>query len=72
MGPPRADEDLPASFVADDTQRRLEFGHELAGHVRGHCERWDIAAVLEPLHFWGQRPARFSCTCTAARSGGWW
>jgi hypothetical protein len=42
MGPSRADEDLSASFVSDDKQQRLEFGHELAGFVRGHCERWDM------------------------------
>ena len=34
MGPAWAAEDLSASFAADDTQRRLEFGHELAGYVR--------------------------------------
>jgi hypothetical protein len=55
MGPSRADEDLSASFVSDDKQRRLEFDHELAGFVRGHCERWDITAVLEPLQLLGAK-----------------
>ena len=55
MGPPRADEDLSASFVSDDKQRRLQFDHELAGYVRGHCERWDITAVLEPLQLLGAK-----------------
>ena len=53
MGPSRADEDLSASFVSDDKHRRLEFDHELAGYVRGHRERWDITAVLEPLQLSG-------------------
>jgi hypothetical protein len=44
-----ADEDLSASFVPDDKQRRLEFDLQLAGYVRRHRERWDITAVLEPL-----------------------
>ena len=55
MGPSRADEDLSASFVSDGKQRRLEFDHELAGDVRGHRERWDIAAVLEPLQLLGAK-----------------
>jgi hypothetical protein len=55
MGSSRADEDLSASFVSDDKQRRLEFDHELAGYVRGHRERWDITAVLEPLQLLGAR-----------------
>jgi hypothetical protein len=55
MRPSRADEDLSASFVSDDKQRRLEFDHKLAGYVRGHCERWDITAVLEPLQLLGAK-----------------
>ena len=55
MVPARADEDVSASFVSDDKQRRLEFGRELAGYVRGHCERWDITAVLEPLQLLGAK-----------------
>ena len=55
MGPSRAYEDLSASFVSDDKQQRLEFDHELAGYVRGHCERWDITAVLEPLQLLGAK-----------------
>ena len=50
-----ADEDLSASFVSDDKQRRLEFDHELVGYVRGHRERWDITAVLEPIQLLGAR-----------------
>ena len=71
MVPARADEDVSASFVSDDKQRRLEFGRELAGYVRGHCERWDITAVLEPLQLLGARPAMFRCTCTSARWEAW-
>ena len=55
MGPSREDEDLSASFVSDDKQRRREFDHELAGYVRGHRERWDITAVLEPLQLLGAK-----------------
>ena len=55
MGPSRADEDLSASFVSDDKRRRLEFDHELASYVRGHRERWDITAVLEPLQLLGAK-----------------
>jgi hypothetical protein len=55
MGPSRADEDLSASFVSDDEQRRLEFDYDLAGYVRGHRERWDITAVLEPLQLLGAK-----------------
>ena len=54
MGPAWADEDRPVcGLCRRDTQRRLGFGHELAGCVRGHCERWDITAVLEPLRLLG-------------------
>ncbi len=49
MGVSRADEDLSVSFVPDDKQRRLDFDRRLAAYVRGHSERWDITAVLEPL-----------------------
>ncbi len=49
MGLSRADEDLFVSFVPDDKQRRLDFDRQLAVYVRGHRERWDITAVLEPL-----------------------
>lgn len=55
MGSSQADEDLSASFVSGDKQQRLEFAHELAGYVRGHCERWDITAVLEPLQLLGAK-----------------
>ena len=55
MGSSRADEDLSASFVSEDKQQRLEFDHELAGYVRGHRERWDITAVLEPLQLLGAK-----------------
>jgi hypothetical protein len=53
MRPSRADEDLSASFVSDDKQRRLEFDREPTGYFRGHRERWDITAVLEPLQLLG-------------------
>ncbi len=49
MGLSRADEDLSVSFIPDDEQRRLDFDRRLAAYVRGHRERWDITAVLEPL-----------------------
>ncbi len=49
MGLSRADEDLSVSFIPDDNQRRLDFDRRLAAYVRGHRERWDITAVLEPL-----------------------
>jgi hypothetical protein len=55
MGPTWADEDLSASFVRDDEQRRLEFDRRLAGYVRRHRERWDITAVLEPLQLLGSK-----------------
>ena len=55
MGSSRADEDLSARFVSDDKQRRQEFDHKLAGYVRGHRERWDITAVLEPLQLLGAK-----------------
>ena len=55
MGPSRADEDLSARFVSDDKQRRQEFDHELADYVRGHRERWDITALLEPLQLLGAK-----------------
>jgi len=55
MGSSQADEDLSASFVSDDKQQRLNFGRELAAYVRGHCERWDITAVLEPLQLLGAK-----------------
>ena len=55
MGSSRSEEDLSASFVSGDKQQRLEFDHELAGYVRGHCERWDITAVLEPLQLLGAK-----------------
>ena len=32
-----------------------EFDHELVGYVRGHRERWDITAVLEPIQLLGAR-----------------
>jgi len=53
MGLSRAGDDLSASFVRDDKERRLEFDRRLAGYVRRHRERWDITAVLEPLQFLG-------------------
>jgi len=49
MGFSKADEDLSISFVPDDKQQRLDFDRRLAANVRGHRERWDITAVLEPL-----------------------
>ena len=55
MGLSRADEDLSVRFVGDDKQRRLEFARELARYVRGHRERWDITAVLEPLQLLGAK-----------------
>ncbi len=55
MGPTGADEDLSASFVRDDEERRLEFDLRLAGYVRRHRERWDITAVLEPLQLLGSK-----------------
>ncbi len=46
MGLSRAGDDLSASFVPDDKERRQEFDRRLAGYVRRHRERWDITAVL--------------------------
>ena len=54
MGPTWVvDEDLSLSFARDDDERRLEFGRPLARDVRGHRERWDITAVLEPVQLLG-------------------
>ena len=60
MGLSRADEDLSVSFVPDDKPRRLDFDRRLAAYVRGHRERWDITAVLEPLQLLAgeDRPGR--------------
>jgi len=55
MGPTCVAEDLSLSFARDDDERRLEFGRQLAGYVRRHRERWDITAVLEPVHLIGPK-----------------
>ena len=55
MGPTWVAEDLSLSFARDDGERRLEFGRQLAGDVRGHRERWDVTAVLEPVQLLGSK-----------------
>ena len=72
MGSSQADEDLSASFVSDDKQQRLNFGRELAAYVRGHCERWDITAVLEPLQLLGAKTGQVQVHLHRAPRGAWW
>ncbi len=67
MGFSRADEDLSVSIVPDAKQRRRDFDRRLAAYVRGHRERWDITAVLEPLHLGVCRAV--DCFLVAARKG---
>ena len=71
MGLSRADEDLSASFVPDDEQRRLEFDRQLAAYVRRHRERWDITAVLEPLQLLGAKTGQFNVHLYRSPQGGW-
>lgn len=42
-----------ASYVHDDEELRRAFDRRLARYLRGHCERWDITAIVEPLQLLG-------------------
>jgi hypothetical protein len=55
MGPTGRGDGFSASYVHDDEARRREFDRELAGYLRGHRERWDITAIVEPLELLGRK-----------------
>jgi hypothetical protein len=64
-----ADEDLSASFVPDDKERRLHFDRELARYVRSHRERWDITALLEPLQLLRAKTGQVQVTLHRSAQG---
>lgn len=43
------------SYVHDDQRQREVFDRRLAGYIRGHGERWDLTAIVEPLELLGRR-----------------
>ena len=46
-----------ARYTGADEARRREFDRELAGYFRGHHERWDLTAIVEPLDLLGRKVA---------------
>ena len=46
-----------ARYTGADEARRREFDRRLAGYFRGHHERWDLTAIVEPLDLLGRKVA---------------
>ncbi len=44
-----------ARYVGADEARRQEFDRRLASYFRGHHERWDVTAIVEPLDLLGRK-----------------
>jgi hypothetical protein len=57
-----------ARYVGADEALRRDFDHRLAGYLRGHHERWDLTAIVEPLDLLGRKVAEVGVRlrCSAA------
>lgn len=63
------DDGLSVRYLHDDEDRRQDFGRKLAGYVRGHRDRWNIATFLGVLDLLGRDVSEIRLTLLR-RAGG--